>query len=89
MAKPKRDIDEIVERVVAANKGISVSQMRKIHDADDDGIWWFGVSDPYEIQVESSSGQCPFLVEMDIPGLPKRQEIETVDEVVQLVCRFA
>jgi hypothetical protein len=35
------------------------------HPADDDGIWFFRNGD-VEVQIESSTGNCPFLIESNI-----------------------
>jgi hypothetical protein len=44
---------------------------------DDDGIWWFWLPDqPGEVQVESSSGACPFDLSTD-----KHDKLTTTDNV--------
>ena len=45
--------------------------------ADDDGIWWLWLPDqPGEVQIESSSGTCPFDLRTD-----KHEEEITADTV--------
>lgn len=60
----ERDIDRVMALVRARLPSVSVTQWHKKHPGDDDGIWWFrlpGVEQ--DIQLESSFGTCPFLVE--------------------------
>jgi hypothetical protein len=61
-----RDIDRVIALVRGRLPSVSVVQWHKTHPGDDDGIWWFrlpGVE--RDIQLESSFGTCPFLVEHD------------------------
>ncbi len=61
-----RDIDSIIEQVQRRVPNVTVAQSRKRHPADDDGIWWFNLPNAArEIQIESSSGNCPFMIEHD------------------------
>ena len=83
----KSDIDLIIEQVKRMNTNVVVSQLSKTHSADDDGVWWFRVhGHEQDVQIESSSGQCPFIIESTIPGTPSRiDRVETVKEVVASV----
>jgi hypothetical protein len=60
-----RDIDKLINELQRAYSGISVEQLHVKHPgADDDGLWFFrhpGCLN--EVQVESSTGSVPFLVE--------------------------
>jgi hypothetical protein len=61
-----RDIDIIIESVQAKHPEIAVSQLKVTHAADDDGIWFFkSKASKFEVQLESSKGTCPFLIETD------------------------
>jgi hypothetical protein len=43
---------------------VIVVQMHKVHNADDDGLWWFRLPSVTEdIQIESPTGNCPFVAE--------------------------
>ena len=60
-----RDIDTIIECLSRAHPAITYEQLKVAHPgADDDGLWFFRHPDcPYEVQLESWSGQCPFAFE--------------------------
>jgi hypothetical protein len=73
------DIDEIKRRIGAAHPRVRVEHLRATHPADDDGLWFFRVG-IVEVQLESSSGDCPFLVESS--EHPTRRTVATIDEAV-------
>src|SRR4051812_12917084 len=59
------DLSQIIDRVTAAFPDVEWQQLQAKWPADDDGVWVvnrpggrFG-----DIQIESSSGLCPFVVE--------------------------
>ena len=59
------DLQRIVQGVTAALPDVEWDQLRVSHAADDDGLWFFwrrGRRDD-ELQIESSSGASPFLIE--------------------------
>ena len=61
---PVRDIDRIIALVREQLPCIDVTQYQQKYPADNDGLWWFrqrGIDG--DIQMESSDGMCPFLVE--------------------------
>jgi hypothetical protein len=62
-----RDIDKLIDELQRAFPGLTVEQLRVTHPgADDDGIWFFRhPGSRNEVQVESSTGAAPFLVEAD------------------------
>jgi len=61
-----RDIDVVIECVQIHLPTVSVTQLNKVHPADDDGLWWFRIPGIVkDFQVESSSGRSPFLIEHD------------------------
>jgi hypothetical protein len=61
-----RDVDQIIERVKQRFSAVEVDQLRVSHEADDNGIWFFSLPPSRkEIQIESSNGMCPFVVEHD------------------------
>jgi hypothetical protein len=86
---PMRDIDEIVRRVKYAVPETGVEQLRVVHPADDDGIWYF--SSPNvdgEIQIESPNGACPFLVETAELSSDSARKAESVDAAVEMIVDF-
>jgi hypothetical protein len=62
-----RDIDVIIARVYAKHPDAVVAQLKVSHPGvDDDGVWTFHLpTHPKGIQIESSTGCVPFLVETD------------------------
>ena len=60
------DLDEVIRLVRARLPEVMCAQLTVLHAADDDGLWFFGLpARPGEVQIESSRGACPFLVETD------------------------
>lgn len=80
-----RDIDSVIDQVRRAFPEIVCEQLRVAHPgADDDGLWFF--SHPGrggEVQLESSTGDLPFLVEGDDSNVC--DTVRTIDEAVALV----
>jgi hypothetical protein len=60
-----RDIDAIEIQLQSWRPDIVFEQLRVRHPGtDDDGVWLVRLPDnPAEVQLESSTGSCPFLVE--------------------------
>jgi len=60
-----RDIDAIIQALVAAYPSLQATQLTVAHPgADDDGLWFFRHPDTsVEVQLESTTGMCPFLFE--------------------------
>ena len=84
------DIDEVIALVRKQLPEVEVQQLDKIHPADDDGLWYFALpSSPSrtEIQIESSTYQCPFLIEHDFCGerLTRHTPRDTADAVAWLL----
>jgi hypothetical protein len=65
-----RDIDAIIAQLQLAYPDISAQHLTVLHPgADDDGLWFFKhPASPIEVQLESSTGTCPFLVESSASG---------------------
>lgn len=59
------DIENIISQLCAAYPAVHVEKLKvKLPDADDDGLWFFTHAKcPFEVQLESSNGRYPFLVE--------------------------
>jgi hypothetical protein len=83
-----RDIDRVIARLRHAYPALQVEQLRVSHPADDDGIWFFtypGVDD--EVQLESSTGQAPFLVESN--RAPTANAATPAEAIALVISRLA
>ena len=82
-----RDIDEIIRTLTSAHPELSHDQLKVLHPgADDDGLWYFRHPNcPFEVQLESPRGQCPFLFETDERHAPATAC--TVADAVSMVAR--
>jgi len=80
-----RDIDAIIGELQASYPAIAVEKLGALHPgADDEGLWFFRYSESgIEIQLESSSGNAPFLVESS--GSGERLLANTIPEAVAMV----
>ena len=60
-----RDNDIVIEKIRALHPDAAIEQLKvKFPGADDDGLWFFRIpSEREDIQVESSTGVAPFVVE--------------------------
>lgn len=83
----KRDVDLIIEQLIATVPGVRIEQLKVKHPgADNDGLWFINMSDQDgEVQIESSDGICPFLIESNFNN--ERFFGHTVQEVVATVKR--
>ena len=83
-----RDIEQIIELLRKEIPGVEVAQLRVSHPgADDDGLWFISVPGRIgEVQIESSSGTCPFLIEST--GISERHHGRSVYEVVGTVMKL-
>ena len=84
-----RDIDHIVVNVQHQLPEVIVSQLQKKFMSDDDGIWWFSLrGESQDIQLESFSGYCPFLVETDEQSSHLARTAQTVEEAVAVIVSY-
>jgi hypothetical protein len=84
-----RDIDQIIERVMHRLPSAVVDQIRPSHSSDEDGLWWFSLPGvERRIQIESTSGTCPFLVESDEQSSNEALRASTIDVAVQLIVDY-
>jgi hypothetical protein len=83
-----RDIDTLIQSMNAIYPTVRVRQLEVSHPgADDDGLWFFQESNSEaEVQVESSTGMCPFLVETD--GSDVQFAVTSVDQAVETLARL-
>ena len=81
------DVDVIADEVRKHFPELLVSQLKVTHPADDDGIWFFHLpaKPDDDIQIESSSGFCPFLIENNRDD--SRLLGQTVEEVASIICQ--
>jgi hypothetical protein len=82
------DLREIIDGVSSALPEVAWDQLVVSFPADDDGLWFFrrpGVSGQ-EVEIESSTGVCPFYIEAD-DAEPDwgRTPAETVEKIVALL----
>ena len=80
-----RDIDAIIAHLHLAHPDISATQLTVLHPgADDDGLWFFRhPTTDVEVQLESSSGTCPFLFESS--GSADRLTARSIEQAVAFV----
>jgi hypothetical protein len=82
-----RDIDKVIERVKTALPDVRWEQLKAGHPADDDGLWFFTLPGLNEdVQAESSSGMCPFLVEGNKEG--QRVDCATIDKTADTIIEW-
>jgi len=85
-----RDVDRIIELVKGRFPTVVVEQLKVTHLADDDGIWFFSLPPiRKDIQIESSNGMCPFLVEHDDMEETATEKLGvSVDRTVELIAGY-
>jgi hypothetical protein len=86
-----RDIDTVIERVRAFHPDAIIEQLQVVHPgADDDGLWYFRLPNKIEdIQVESSTGAAPFIIEHS--GMKASSDAisgASADQVVRVVSAY-
>ena len=65
-AEQPTDVQQVIVLVRRAYPVAKWTRLTVKHPGDDDGIWFFWLPDrPGEVQIESSFGVCPFIVETD------------------------
>jgi len=83
-----RDIDQIMQSIMSICPTLKVRQLRVSHPgADDDGLWFFEwLGSEFEVQIESSKGMCPFLVETD--ECDARMTTKSIGETVEVLTKL-
>jgi len=83
-----RDIDKVIQRIMSVCPKAKVRQLKVRHPgADDDGLWFFEQpASKFEVQLESTSGTCPFLIETD--ETKERVTTSSVDETVEVLTKL-
>lgn len=89
MSKP-HDIEDAIEGIRAVVPSVTVVQMHRTHPADDDGLWWFRLpAISRDIQLESSTSDCPFLVEhSDMAATSDAFRVHSVPDAVAAVVAY-
>jgi hypothetical protein len=78
------DIDKIIERFQKFHPEVTVDQLKVTHSADDNGLWFFKAKGSVlEVQLESSSGNCPFLIESN--AHPRRLQANSIEEAINVL----
>jgi hypothetical protein len=83
-----KDIEIIIERLRVACPAVEVEQLEVRHpSADDDGLWFFSQPNcPFEAQLESPNGMCPFLIETEEHS--KRVTANSVNETISVLTEY-
>ncbi len=89
MTKPQ-DIELVISAVHSLIPGVIVVRMHRSHPADNDGLWWFRLPGASrDIQLESPTYNCPFLVENDdMTSISERYTAHSVADAVSAVVPY-
>jgi hypothetical protein len=80
---PIRDAARVIAVLKAKHPTLSVRHLEVSHPgADDDGLWFFAANE-IEVQIESSTGMCPFLVETN--ENTTRTTTNSIEETVETI----
>jgi len=85
-----RDIDQIIIGVRRRFPNVAVDQLKVSHPGDDDGLWFFALPGiRKDIQIESPSGMCPFIVEHDdMKSSSEALQASSIEEVIDAVSSY-
>jgi hypothetical protein len=79
-----QDLAAILEGVRQELPQVQWEQLAVAHAADDDGLWFLFLPDgTHDVQIESSSGMCPLVVETSRSD--GRRTGSSVSEVVDII----
>jgi hypothetical protein len=83
-----RDIDNLIQSFNTTYPTVRVRQLEVLRPgADDDGLWFFQRADStLEVQIESSTGMCPFLIETS--EKETRLTTATIDQTIETLARL-
>ena len=60
----EKDVETIIQFLKQEFPEVQVNQLEVTHPSDDDGLWFISWPNKKgEIQIESPSGMCPFIIE--------------------------
>ncbi len=91
MNSSERDVDQVIQQVKLALPLVDVRQYCVRHPGvDDGGVWWFSQPEvDGEIQIESSTGVCPFSVEHhETLSTDDAQTANTIQQAVDLIVTY-
>jgi hypothetical protein len=81
------ELEQIINGITARLPKVQYRQLAVAHPGDDDELWFFRLPGrEEEVQIESSTGKCPFLIEGD--GHHERRVDATVKDVVSVVVEW-
>jgi hypothetical protein len=79
-----RDIDQVIAALRRRHSDLRAEQRSGDHVAVEEGIWFIGLpSNSIEVQLESPTGNCPFLIESSLD--PERLHAATIGEAINMV----
>jgi hypothetical protein len=82
-----RDIEILIQSLTTIYPTVRVRQLEVFHLGADDGLWFFQEPNTgLEVQVESSTGMLPFLIEAD--ETDERWTVTAVDQAVVTLARL-
>lgn len=85
----ERDIESIIMGVKRKLPDVSFWQLPKVHAGDDNGLWFFSLPGvDKDIQLESPTGNCPFLVETEEQSSYQARTAQTAKEAIDLVVDY-
>jgi hypothetical protein len=84
---PVLDIDRIIAATAERLVNLTVTQLKQSWPGDDDGVWWFkSQGEDFRVQLESSTGQLPFIFEHDgMESNSEARQIDSHDDAVKLI----
>jgi hypothetical protein len=67
---------------------LRVSQWQQVWPGDDDGLWWLSLPETHDIQIESTTGMCPFVIETEEQCCANARTANTVSEAVSIIVEY-
>ncbi|MBZ5657711.1 MAG: hypothetical protein LAO56_20795 [Acidobacteriia bacterium] len=83
-----RDIDQIIRSITQIYPAVTARQLSVSHPGvDDDGLWFFQrAGSEFEVQIESSTGMVPFLIETDESDA--RLTAKSINETLEILTKL-
>jgi len=84
-----KDIELVIRAIRSSMPIVIVRQYEVMKGSDDDGVWNFSLeAGGKNIQLESSTYNCPFVIETDEQCCKEALKANDVEEVVRLVLTY-
>lgn len=85
-----RDVDHVLAAVLRSIPNVEITQYTQYRPFDDEGLWFFRVPGAKkDIQIESSSGECPFFIEhSDMKSSTEAINANSIDDTVKVVVAY-